>query len=82
MNKFDQWVKHKLKAKYYIRYADDFVFLFHDKSWLESVTPHIQDFLQTNLKLSLHPDKLFLNTVASGMDFLGWVNFSDRRTLR
>ena len=25
MNNFDQFVKHKLKAKYYIRYADDFV---------------------------------------------------------
>ncbi|MFA5935089.1 MAG: reverse transcriptase/maturase family protein [Candidatus Paceibacterota bacterium] len=26
LNEFDQFVKHKLKAKYYIRYADDFVF--------------------------------------------------------
>ena len=27
MNEFDQFVKHRLKAKYYVRYADDFVFL-------------------------------------------------------
>src|SRR3989344_3954373 len=27
MNEFDQFMKHKLKAKYYIRYADDFVIL-------------------------------------------------------
>ncbi|HEY4526524.1 MAG TPA: reverse transcriptase/maturase family protein, partial [Candidatus Paceibacterota bacterium] len=27
MNEFDQFVKHKLKAKYYTRYADDFVVL-------------------------------------------------------
>lgn len=27
MNEFDQFVKHKLKVKYYIRYADDFVIL-------------------------------------------------------
>ena len=26
MNEFDQYLKHKLKVKYYIRYADDFVF--------------------------------------------------------
>ncbi len=82
LNRFDQWVKHKLKAKFYIRYADDFVFLSSDKNWLESIIPQIQEFLQTNLKVSLHPDKLFLNTVASGVDFLGWVNFPDHRLLR
>ena len=27
MNEFDQFVKHTLKAKYYLRYADDFVIL-------------------------------------------------------
>ncbi len=82
MNRFDQWVKHKIKAKYYIRYADDFVFLSHDKSLLEKIIPQIQEFLQTNFKLSLHPNKLFLHTISSGMDFLGWVNFSDHRILR
>ena len=35
MNKFDQFVKHKFKAKYYIRYADDFVFLSEDKDSLK-----------------------------------------------
>ncbi len=82
MNRFDQWVKHKLKVQRYIRYADDFIFLSRDKNFLESSALRIQGFLQTNLKLSLHPDKLFLNTVASGMDFLGWVNFPDHRLLR
>ncbi len=82
MNRFDQWVKHKLKAKNYVRYADDFVFLSHDKGWLESVVPRVQEFLQTNLKLSLHPNKLFLSSIGSGVDFLGWVNFPDHRILR
>src|SRR3989344_1967469 len=31
MNAFDQWVKHKLKASHYVRYADDFVFLSPDE---------------------------------------------------
>ncbi|MBI5221680.1 MAG: group II intron reverse transcriptase domain-containing protein [Candidatus Magasanikbacteria bacterium] len=82
MNRFDQWVKHRLKVKYYIRYADDFVFLSEDKNYLISIIPLVQEFLQTNLKLSLHPDKLFLKTIASGVDFLGWVHFSDHRVLR
>jgi len=82
MNKFDQFVKHKLKVKYYIRYADDFVFLSEDKKWLESTIPVINDFLQDELKLELHPNKLFLKTLASGVDFLGWVNFPEHRVLR
>lgn len=82
MNEFDQWVKHSLKAKYYIRYADDFVFLSHDRAWLEKLIPQIQQFLSERLRLELHPDKLFLKTVASGVDFLGWVHFPDHRVLR
>lgn len=35
MNEFDQFVKHNLKAKYYIRYADDFVLLSESKEWLQ-----------------------------------------------
>ena len=82
MNEFDQFVKHKLKAKYYIRYADDFVVMFRDKSWLEELLPKIGDFLSENLKLDIHPDKVFIKTLASGVDFLGWVHFPDHRILR
>lgn len=82
MNEFDQFVKHKLKAKYYVRYADDFVILYDDKAWLESAIPQIQDFLWGRLQLELHPDKVFIKTVASGVDFLGWVLFPDHRVLR
>jgi len=39
-------------------------------------------FLHDKLKLQLHPDKIFIKTVASGVDFLGMVNFSDYRVLR
>ena len=34
MNEFDQFMKHKLKVKYYIRYADDFVILSSNKNHL------------------------------------------------
>lgn len=82
MNEFDQFVKHKLKAKHYIRYADDFVFLHRDKKYPEGLAPQISDFLWAHLKLTLHPDKLFLKTLASGVDFLGWVVFPHHRALR
>lgn len=82
MNEFDQFVKRVLKVKYYIRYADDFVIFHEDKSYLEAVLPRISEFLESILKLSLHPNKLFIKTLNSGLDFLGWVNFSDHRVLR
>lgn len=82
MNEFDQFVKHRLKAKYYIRYADDFVFLSESKASLEALIPRVSNFLKEKLRLELHPDKLFLKTLASGVDFLGWVHFPDYRVLR
>ena len=82
MNEFDQHVKHKLKAVCYIRYADDFVVLSQDRNMLERMLPCIQSFLETRLYLQLHPDKVFIKTLASGTDFLGWVHFPDHRVLR
>lgn len=82
MNEFDQFVKHKLKAEYYIRYADDFVFLSPDKYELEIMLARADEFLEEDLKLAMHPDKVFIATYASGVDFLGWVNFVNYKTLR
>lgn len=82
MNEFDQFVKHQMKTKHYIRYADDFVILSESRGELEDFIPQIQNFLEGRLKLSIHPDKLFLRTFSSGVDFLGWVHFPDHRVLR
>jgi RNA-directed DNA polymerase len=82
MNEFDQFIKHRLRAKHYIRYADDFVILSTNRQWLEIILTEIKYFLGNRLKLQLHPDKLFLKTLASGIDFLGWVHFPDHRVLR
>ncbi len=82
MNEFDQFVKHVLKVKYYIRYADDFVFLHSDRKILEEIILKISVFLEIRLKLSLHPNKVHIKTLNSGVDFLGWVNFQNHRVLR
>lgn len=82
MNEFDQFIKHKLKEKYYIRYADDFVILSSNKKNLETKIILIKKFLGEELKLRLHPDKVSIKTVASGVDFLGWVHFPDYKVLR
>lgn len=82
MNEFDQFVKHRLRAKHYIRYADDFVVLSADRKWLETILAEMKDFLAGRLMLQVHPGKVFIKTLASGVDFLGWIHFPDHRVLR
>jgi len=82
MNEFDQYMKHTLKAKFYVRYADDFVILSADRSYLLKTLPYMEVFLRDKLKLEMHPNKVSINTFASGVDFLGLVHFPDHRVLR
>ncbi|TXI35208.1 MAG: hypothetical protein E6Q53_00215 [Candidatus Moraniibacteriota bacterium] len=82
LNELDQFVKHRVKARYYIRYADDFVIFSQNKEELKDILTLIDAFLQLNLRLTLHPDKVLVKTLASGVDFLGWVHFPDHRVLR
>lgn len=82
LNELDQFVKHQLKIKYYIRYADDFVIMLADKKSLTLIILKISDFLKDYLDLILHPDKIKIKTLVSGIDFLGWINFFDYCILR
>ena len=82
LNKFDQFIKHKVKARYYIRYADDFVIFSQNKSELKIKVITIKNFLENKLKLNLHQDKIYIKTLASGVDFLGWVSFFNYRIIR
>ncbi len=82
MNEFDQYMKQELRVKYYIRYADDFIVTTIYRSELEQLLMEIKSFLNDNLKLSLHPNKVSIKTLASGIDFLGWVHFTNYRVLR
>ncbi len=82
MNELDQYIKNVLRIRSYIRYADDFIILSRNKAWLEELLPKIGDFLKEELALDLHADKIFIKTISSGMDFLGWINFTNHRVLR
>lgn len=82
MNEFDQYVKHMLKIKHYIRYADDFAIFSDDREELEQIVKPVREFLWDTLSLQLHEDKIVIQTVGSGIDFLGWVHFPDHRVLR
>ena len=57
LHELDWFVKNKLKAKYYIRYVDDFVILHNSKEQLSIWQEEIGKFLKEKLNLELHPDK-------------------------
>lgn len=82
MHEFDMYVKQELKVKYYIRYADDFVFVSDNRNYLEALLPKVNSFLNEKLKLKLHEDNVYIKTYGSGVDFLGWTHFPKYRQIR
>ncbi len=82
LNELDYFVKHKLKAKYYIRYVDDFIILHENKIQLEEWKEQINKFLKEKLKLELHYEKSRVIALSRGIDFVGFRNFYYYRLLR
>ena len=82
LNEFDQFVKHTLKAKFYIRYCDDFVILDENRAVLFQHVGAIRNFLRKSLFLELHPNKVSIRALRQGTDFLGYVSLPHHRVLR
>lgn len=82
LNELDYFIKHKLRAKYYIRYVDDFIILHSSKSQLAYYQSKIDNFLKEKLKLELHPDKSKIIPLSTGIDFIGFRNFAHFKLLR
>jgi len=81
LNRLDYFVKHRLKAKYYIRYVDDFVILHKDKRVLEEYLIKINKYLK-HLKLELHQNKSGIHPLRNGITFLGYRIFYNYKLLR
>lgn len=82
LNDLDQFVKHVLKAKYYIRYVDDFIIFHRDKSLLMAWKLQIDNFLKTSLKIELHPEKSRIIALKNGITFLGFRIFHKYKLLK
>lgn len=82
LNELDQFAKHKLKVKFYIRYVDDFIAVSQDRQYLCSLIEPIEDFLRQGLKLELHPVKRKIFSSRAGVDFLGYFIRPYYKTLR
>ena len=73
MNALDQFVKHELKCRHYIRYCDDFVLLAESPEQLLAWKERIETFLAMQLKLELNPVRTRLAPVSNGIAFLGYI---------
>ncbi|HFK3115985.1 TPA: reverse transcriptase/maturase family protein [Legionella pneumophila] len=73
LNALDHFVKRDLGMRYYGRYVDDFVLVHPDHEYLKALIPRIADFLQSRLKLTLHPRKVYLQHYSKGVHFLGMI---------
>jgi len=82
LNELDYFVKHTLRAKYYIRYVDDFVILHNSKLQLEIWKIGIDRFLREILKIELHPQKSKIVNLSNCVDFVGFRSFYHFRLLR
>jgi RNA-directed DNA polymerase len=80
LDPLDQFIKHVLKVKRYLRYVDDLVLFHHDREQLEAWHGEIVEFLHTQLRLELKPMKL--EPLTAGLDFLGYVIFPTHTVVR
>lgn len=82
LHDLDDFIKNRLKLKFYLRYCDDFVILSHDLKSLRWLICQIEEFVRVHLRLELHPRKISLVTIAGGIDFVGYVHFPHHRVVR
>lgn len=73
MDSFDHFVKHNLKIRYYGRYVDDFVIVYENKEYLKKLIPKLSEYLQSELQVTIHPKKIYLQHYSKGVKFLGTV---------
>ncbi len=82
LNGLDQFVKHRLKCRHYLRYCDDFVLVSQDRDQLLKWREDIAQYLSRELKLELNQKRQHLQPVTNGIDFLGYVIRGDYLLVR
>jgi hypothetical protein len=82
LNELDQFVKRRLKCRYYLRYVDDMVLLAQDRETLVRWCMAITEFLEIQLKLELRPEMTTPFPVRPGIDFVGWKTWWSYRVPR
>ncbi len=82
LNELDHYAKERLYCRYYIRYMDDIVVCAESKEWLHQIRSSLELFLKEQLLLIVHPRKVFIAPIDSGVPFLGYVFYPHVTHLR
>ena len=77
LTSLDHFTKHDLWAKYYWRYMDDMILIYHDKLTLIDRNGKIENFLKEKLFLTLHPNKFYLQESKKWVVFI-WYRIHER----
>ena len=82
LNALDQFVKRDLKQRYYMRYMDDFIILSDNRDAFAAILRAIATFLDRQLDMQLHPDKIIIQSDRTGIDWLGYNHLPYHTVLR
>lgn len=82
LNKLDQFIKRKLKVRYYGRYIDDLVMISQDMDFLNYCFTEIENFVTSELDIEFHPNKTIRNTTDKGINFCGQIIKHHRNYIR
>ena len=82
LDALDQFCKHQIGARHYVRYVDDFIILHQSPQWLHQALARIDAWLPERLGAHLNPTKTILQPIERGIDFVGHVIKPWRRTTR
>lgn len=81
LNELDQYCKHNLGVKYYVRYMDDFILLAPNKRKARRWYRAIQRYAEGYLHLKLNPKSCFYPS-SHGLDFVGYKIMNNCLCLR
>lgn len=71
LDKLDHYIKEQLRAKFYIRYMDDFLIISDDMEYLADSMSKIIEHLE-ELKFEVNPKKTRIYPLSDGIEFLGF----------
>ena len=81
LNEVDQYIKHELKMKYYVRYLDDSIIFAQTKQEAKEVLEKVRIIIRKKLKLELN-DKTQIFKAKQGVNFCGYKINEYRLKLR
>lgn len=71
LDRMDHMIKEDMRARYYIRYMDDFLILHHDKEYLDECVRKVTEYLK-GIKFTVNEKKTRVFELKEGIEFLGF----------